>query len=340
MLKLKMLVLTDHTNHSLENSLYPLVRALRNHPNCASIDVATRGMKMNESFFKKLLPDNLLVTRANEEFTFHQEGAYFEKNLSVESIDDYDVVWLRLPPPLSRNFLTFLKQEFPNQVFINNPAGIYETGNKKFLMNFADLCPPMEICRSTEQIETFKSQFPIILKPLQAYGGNGLIKIDGERVWENGLEGWFQDFMGKIIDTNFEYLGVKFLKNVHQGDKRIIVINGKIMGATLRRPAEDSWICNVAMGGSSGYAEVDKDEEKIIERINPVLSNLGIVMYGIDTLVGDNGKRVLSEINTTSIGGLPQIANLTGKPLLKEAADLIWKYIVEKKTEQNAAGIK
>ncbi|KAA3627400.1 MAG: hypothetical protein DWQ02_19845 [Bacteroidetes bacterium] len=198
----------------------------------------------------------------------------------------------------------------------------------------------MEICKSVEQIEALQNKFPIILKPLREYGGNGLIKIDGERVWEGGEEVSFREFIEKIMDSDFEYLGVKFLKNVHLGDKRIVVINGKIMGASLRRPAAGSWICNVAMGGSSGYAEVDEDEEKIIERIDPVLSNLGIVMYGIYTLVGDDGKRVLSEINTTSIGGLPQIANLTGRPLLKEAADLIWNYILEKKTERNATGIK
>ncbi len=92
----------------------------------------------------------------------------------------------------------------------------------------------------------------------------------------------------------------------------------------------DSWLCNVAMGGSSNIAEVDVDEQKIIRVIDPVLSKMGIVMYGVDTLVGDDGKRVLSEINTTSIGGLPQIARLMKKPLVKEATDLIWNYITEK----------
>ncbi|KAA3628650.1 MAG: glutathione synthetase, partial [Bacteroidetes bacterium] len=197
MLKLKMLILTDHTNHSSENSLYPLARVLRKHSSCAHIDVATRGIKMNEPFFKKLQPENLLVSRVNEDFVFHQEGLYFEKHLSVESINDYDVVWLRLPPPLSEDFLFFLQREFPGQLFINAPSGIYETGSKEFLMNFEDLCPPIEICKSVEQIEALKNKFPIILKPLREYGGNGLIKIDGERVWEGGEEVSFREFIEK-----------------------------------------------------------------------------------------------------------------------------------------------
>ena len=76
---------------------------------------------------------------------------------------------------------------------------------------------------------------------------------------------------------------------------------------------------------------MDEDDEAIIEMINPVLSKMGIVMYGVDTLVGDDGRRVLSEINTTSIGGLPQIANFRREPLVDEAMDLIWQYFVKHK---------
>ena len=54
-------------------------------------------------------------------------------------------------------------------------------------------------------------------------------------------------------------------------------------------------------------------------------------MYGIDTLVNDEGKRVLSEINTTSIGGLQSIAKLKGKPVLDETSNLLWNYIDKKK---------
>ena len=114
---------------------------------------------------------------------------------------------------------------------------------------------------------------------------------------------------------------MKYLKNVKQGDKRIVVVNGEILGASLRLPAENSWLCNVAMGGSSNVAQVEKEEEEIIQLINPTLSDKGIVMYGVDTLVSDDGKRVLSEINTTSIGGLPQIAAMNNLPLVEQAID-------------------
>ena len=103
------------------------------------------------------------------------------------------------------------------------------------------------------------------------------------------------------------------------------------MGASLRLPAKESWLCNVAMGGTSNFSEADEDELEIVRRVNPILSKMGIVMYGLDTLVDDDGKRVLSEINTTSIGGLPQIAKMTQQPLVEKAIDLIWAYFLTNK---------
>ncbi|MEM6966747.1 MAG: hypothetical protein AAF573_18425, partial [Bacteroidota bacterium] len=145
-----------------------------------------------------------------------------------------------------------------------------------------------------------------------------------------------KDFIQKNQEKPIAYLAVKFLKNVTQGDKRIVVVHGKIMGASLRLPPKDAWLCNVAMGGQSVPATVDEDEKKIIARINPLLAKLGIVMYGVDTLVDDNGKRVLSEINTTSIGGILQMEKQQQQPLAKATTDQICKYIVEKINEKNA----
>ncbi len=330
MRKYKLLVLTDHTNHSAENSLYPLVKSMRVHSLCEQVDVASRGNEENDHFFIKNMTNQIWVTEVDENFNFSTEGDALKDGLRKESVSYYDFVWLRMPPPLSKQFLRYIKKAFFRQLIINDPDGIHLTGSKEFLINFPELCPPMKICKTMEDVIEFKDKFPIVLKPFREYGGKGIISIDGNKVWEGKTEMSFEDFKNKVGNKKLEYLAVSFLKNVSKGDKRIVVINGKIMGASLRLPAKDSWICNVSMGGSSNQAEVDEDEARIIERINPTLSKIGIVMYGVDTLVNDNGKRILSEINTTSIGGLPQISRMTGKPLVEEAADLIWEYLIKK----------
>ncbi len=335
MKKFNLLVLTDHSNHSSENSLYTLVHAMRQHPNCAQVDIASRGNEINQFFFSKLIPKRLFVTKVLEDFSFDPKGRHFNENIRRENLDVYDVVWLRMPPPLSVDFLNFLKQVFLNKLIINNPDGIYQTGSKAFLVNFPQLGPPMKICRTIEDVIEFKNQFPIVLKPFREYGGKGIVRIDGDMVWEGKQQSTFREFANKMNQQPVDYLGVKFLKNVGQGDKRIVVVDGQILGASLRLPAEGSWLCNVAMGGRAQQTKVTEEEIKIIQTINPILSEMGIVMYGVDTLVGDDGKRVLSEINTTSIGGLPQIAKMDGKPLVEQAADLIWNYIINASVEKD-----
>ncbi len=339
--KFKLLILTDHTNHSEENSLYSLALAMRKHSSCESVDIASRGNEENDVFFGKQNSKEIFITSVDENFGF-RDGANFQKVKLVKVLlEKYSVIWLRMPPPLSQDFLSFLADNFSDKIIINDPHGIHVTGSKEFLINFPELSAPLQICRSIEDVISFKKQFPIVLKPFRDYGGKGIVRIDKDKVWEGKQETSFAEFVKKNEGKSLEYLGVKFLKNVSQGDKRIIVVNGKIIGASLRMPKKGSWICNVAQGGSSQLSEVDEAERKIVKTINPHLSKMGIVMYGVDTLMGDNGVRVLSEINTTSIGGVPQIAQQTGKPLVEKTVDLICKYIVvNKKTKKHANAIR
>jgi len=296
------------------------------------VDVATRGNADNDLFFYSLKDIPLSVHKVTDSFTFKANGLVFQVPTKTTSLAAYDAIWLRLPPPLSYDFLQFLKSTYPRQIFINDPIGIHETGSKEFLLQFPSLCPPMKMCRSIEDITELKKRFPIVLKPLREYGGKGIVRIDKDKVWIEQKEMSFTEFINQLAGKPIEYLGVAFLKNVAQGDKRIVVVDGQIMGASLRLPAADSWLCNVAMGGRAIPTNITKEEQKMVERIHPVLSKLGIVMYGLDTLVGDDGKRILSEINTTSIGGLPQMARDQQLPLVEKAVDIIGGYIqVQKK---------
>jgi glutathione synthase len=329
----QVLVLTDPTRHSKENSLYPLLNAMLRHPLTAGIDVASRKNAVNARFFRGESAANLWVSEVYENFSFSEKGGELSDKLKKADPGDYDLIWLRLPPPLDLSFLEFIDRTFSGKFIINSPKGIYQTGTKAFLLNFPSLCPPLQLCRTKAEIRSFAEQFPIVLKPVRGYGGEGIVRIDGNRVWEGQEEMTLEEYFSELKDGSFELLAAKFLKNVSQGDKRIIVVNGKIMGASLRLPTEDSWLCNVAMGGTSHLAKVEPQEEKIVAAINPLLSKMGIVMYGVDTLVGDDGKRILSEINTTSIGGLPQIAAQMELPLVEEAIDLIWSYFINQKTD-------
>ena len=328
----KILTLTDHRKHSGENSIYALLATMAGHPKCAKVDVASRGNQENDPFFYELMDLPIRVCEVDEYFGFRQDGTQFLGNTRMADPQDYDAVFLRLPRPVSDDFLHFIARLWKGKVIVNHPEGIMQTSSKAFLLNFPDICPPIQLCRSVEEVLSFAGQFPIVLKPLKEYGGEGIVKIEGEKLYVSNTAYDAQKYLNNIsedIEQN-AYLGMKFLKNVSQGDKRILVVGGEIMAASLRMPAEGSWLCNVAQGGYAVPAKPEPEEVAIIKAIYPVLEKEGIFIFGADTLVGDDGKRILSEINTLSIGGFPQAEKQTGRPIVWETVDKFLKYVESK----------
>ncbi len=333
MKKYNFLVLTDHRKHSAENSLYALVTKLKSHAQCGELYVASRGNEENDSFFEKGDYSNIHGYRVRKSLSFEEvsEGLLFETR--ILSQEDFDVIFMRLPRPVSTPFLMNLADTFNDKIFVNHPLGIEKTGTKKFLLNFPEVCPPIRLCHTIEEIMDFSKQFPLVLKPLREYGGKGIFRLEGDTTYEGNKAFPAKEYLQerqKEIQTE-GILAMKFLRNVSQGDKRILVVNGKILAASLRLPAEGSWLCNVAQGGSSVKTELSPEEEGIIKRISPILLKEGIVIFGADTLVDDDGKRVLSEVNTLSIGGFPQSENQTGRPVVQQAIDGIFDYVNQMK---------
>jgi len=331
--KYKFLVLTDHSKHSNQNSLYALVAKLVQHPQCAQADVASRGNPKNDAFFHKHASDQLWALRADENFSFEEKGQQFLENTTNVSIKDYDVVFMRLPRPTTDTFLHYLKKTaHPNCIFVNDPEGIITTSSKKYLLQFPSCCPPMQLCHSEEEVLAFAEQYPMVLKPLKEYGGKGVVKIVNQVVSDGKEKVPLAAYLQKISPQLQEegYLAMKYLKNVSEGDKRILVVNGNMLAASLRLPPDGSWLCNVAQGGRSVATEITPEEEAIINTITPALIEKGIVIFGADTLVDDNGKRVLSEINTLSIGGFPQSEQQSKRPVVQLAINGIFDYVNKK----------
>ena len=322
--KIKILCLTDHSGHSSENSVYALLKTMLQHPDCAQIDVASRGHKENDSFFYQFHNNPLHVVQVSPNFEWDKTGMQFSQNTKSVSISDYDWIFLRLPRPIPEGFFEFLMSIFPEERIFNRPSGIIETSSKAFLLEVADICPPMQLIYNQASLEAFKAKFPIVLKPFLNYGGKGILKIKDDLVWEGQQASPYSDWVAAQDFDNFEYLGMQYMENVHLGDKRIIVCNGQILTAAIRYPAEGSWMCNVAQGGHSAPSKPTLEEYQMIDKLTPILLPKGIVIYGVDTLAGPEGKRVLSEINTLSIGGIAP----SGQNVVQKAVNAIWEFIL------------
>lgn len=328
MSKYRVLCLTDHDKHSKENSLYALLPAIFRHSNCQEIVVASRSAAINDPFFQDSEFEKIHGLRVADDFSYEGAKTKLHQDLVAYDTSRFDIIFLRLPRPISDFFLSSLEQHFSSCCIINKPKGIINTSSKAVLLNFTEVCPPIRFCNSIEQILSFSKEHDLVLKPLKEYGGKGLLKLSGDilndgkkdynaRTYLSSIEAYIQDD---------GYLAMKYLKNVSQGDKRLIVVDGEILASSLRLPADGSWLCNVAMGGQSIKSEPDEREYEIVETINPYLKKNGILIYGADTLVNDSGQRTLSEINTLSIGGFPQAEMQTGKPIINITINKIFDY--------------
>lgn len=331
MKRFKGAVLTDHRHHSDQNSVYALTATLASHPQVEELHVVSRYNDQNDAFFVHQTTTVVQGLKATPSFQFDASGQQFLVDTVPVDLAALDFIFMRLPRPISDGFLAGLPMALPKAVLVNNPSGIIRTSNKAFLLNVQDWCPPIQLCHSAAEVRAFAERFHMVLKPLREYGGKGIVRVEHGQVYTGkadppqSLEAYLATIAEPLEAEG--YLAMQFLKNVDQGDKRVLVVGGQIMGSSLRLPAEGSWLCNVAQGGRSVATELTPEEEAMVQDLAPKLLKEGILMFGMDTLVGDDGKRVLSEINTLSIGGFPQAEAQSGEPVLQKTANLILQYV-------------
>ena len=334
---MRFLALTDHGGHSVQNSLYSLMRTLAADGRATRVYVASRSDARNAAFFRGDAVGAIYALPVTADFRFDPTGAQFLRSENQINPSAVDVVLLRLPRPIPAGFFAALREWIgPDKPIINDPVGIERTSSKAFLLNFPECCPPMRLVRSAAEVRAYAARFPIVLKPLREYGGKGIVQIRDERVLTGGealgLDAYLKTIEKQLTEEGF--LAMQYLERVNEGDKRILVVNGRILAASLRLPAAGGWLCNVAQGGSSHGSDVTPAEERIVATIAPALREVGIVFYGVDTLMGNDGERVLSEINTLSVGGFPQAEAQTGRPILQQAIDGIFDYLSSSPTSR------
>lgn len=198
------------------------------------------------------------------------------------------------------------------------------------MTNFKDLAPDFILIENIDEAYKHLKESTFVIKPLDGYGGSGILKI----VSENEVHSEKGILYGKeakeiVKNIDFPTMAMKYLKNVGKGDKRILVIDGEIVGAILRSPEDGKWLCNLSQGATASICEVTEKEIEMVNFINPIFRDQGCLLYGVDTLVDDNGERIISEVNTTNAGGFYEICELDNASyyyIEKEINKLISKY--------------
>jgi glutathione synthase len=233
---------------------------------------------------------------------------------------ELDVVLLRQDPPFDLAYVTtthLLERIHPKTFVVNDPAHVRNAPEKVFVTEFADLMPPALISRDLAEIKAFRAEHgDIVMKPLYGKGGEAVFRLEREDLNFGSL---FDLFANTFRE---QWVVQKFLPNIRNGDKRIILVDGEYAGAVNRVPAADDLRSNMVRGGVPAATELTKREVEICKRIGPALRQRGLLFVGIDVIDG-----YLTEINVTSPTGIRAIKNLGGP----DVAALIWDKIEAKR---------
>ncbi len=225
--------------------------------------------------------------------------------LEQRQLRDMDVVLMRQDPPFDMAYITstHLLEMLPARTFVvNNPAEVRNAPEKLLVTRFADLMPPTVISRDLNLIRAFRTKHEdIIIKPLFGNGGAGVFRLQPDDQNLNAL-------LEMFFSQNREPIMVQaYLPEVRKGDKRIILIDGRPVGAINRIPPDGEARSNLHVGGAAHHVELTERDRYICEQIGPELKQRGLLFVGID-VIGD----YLTEINVTSPTGIREIHRFTG----------------------------
>jgi glutathione synthase len=228
----------------------------------------------------------------------------FEGEAEVD-LATMDVVWLRQDPPFDMGYITtthVLDVLKGRTLVVNDPFWVRNCPEKLLVLQFPDLTPPTLVTRDLAAVRAFRAQHGrVIVKPLYGNGGAGVFRLDEG---DPNLASLHEMFTAAAREP---YVVQAFLPAVAQGDKRIILVDGEVIGAINRVPLPGETRSNMHAGGRPEPVGLTDRDRAICEAIGPTLREKGQVFVGID-VIGD----WLTEINVTSPTGLQELERFDG----------------------------
>ena len=256
---------------------------------------------------------DLAFKNGNEKFFYGKE--------KVLKLSYFDVVLMRQDPPFNMSYITathLLEKVLSQTLVLNNPFYVRNAPEKIFVTEFSKFMPKTIISRDPYEIIKFRKENKnIIIKPLYGNGGEGVFYIR-----ENDTN--FNVILESFLRSNEEqFITQSYIPEVKRGDKRIILIDGEVVGAINRIPARNENRSNMHVGGKPVKTSLNKNDKLICEAISPYLKNKGLFFVGIDVI-----GNYLTEINVTSPTGIREINQLNKTKIEKIFWDKALKKLI------------
>ncbi len=227
---------------------------------------------------------------------------------------DAEAIFIRKDPPFDRAYLyttLMLERVRGRTVLVNDPRGLRDANEKLYTLHFAEHMPKTLVSANRERIFDFLRAIGGhgVIKPLDGAGGSGVLRLETSDSNARSIVDVLTHEGSRLAMTQ------EYIPDVRKGDKRVLLLDGKLLGAINRVPRADDVRSNIHAGGIVERAAVTPKERAIIAAMAPRLVQDGLVFVGLDFI----GER-LTEVNVTSPTGIQEASRYEGRDL---AADVI-----------------
>src|ERR1700730_7646050 len=257
------------------------------------------------------------VMRGTPHYRFLDDGAEY-------GLEAFDAIFMRKDPPADAVYLyatMLLSLADRRRTFaINEPAGLREANEKLYALNFPDAIPPTLVTQNIARLKRFMAEQggQMIVKPLDGHGGESVFLASADDRNLNAILEAVTHFESRPI------MAQRYLAEIRNGDKRLIVLDGEPLGCMLRVPRDDEHRGNIHVGGNCVEAPITARDRDICRMLKPRLERDGLYFVGLD-IIGD----YLTEVNVTSPTGVQEIDRLDGANLEGKVIDFVESRVAE-----------
>ena len=259
----------------------------------------------------------------NQTFSDKLETFYKKAKLSRQRvpIKGFDAIFIRKNPPVDNLVLSFLDSVKDDTFIINDVDGLRKAGSKIYTTAFYDAIeyiPETHVSKDVDYLEGVVKECTadrMILKPLDGYGGQGVILLETKA--HSSIRSLLEFYVEGQEKKNYVILQ-EYISGAEKGDVRVLMLNGEPIGAMKRTPKAGEARSNVHAGGVATKYSLNKQEVELCRKVGQKLIIDGIYFAGIDII--DNK---LIEVNVLSPGGITRINKLNKVKLQRKIIDFI-----------------
>lgn len=257
---------------------------------------------------------------------FHKKAKTREEMLPLAG---FDAVFMRAEPPLNPLMLNFLDSVKDDVFIMNSLSGLREANNKLYTAVFEDpnneIIPVTHVSKSKEYlIKTIEesNSDKMILKPLNGFGGSGVILIEKSAM--GNINSLLDFYLKNAIGGSDYVILQEYIEGAEKGDVRVVLLNGEPIGAMRRVPGENDHRSNISAGGSMARHVLSGNEKKLCKKIGPRLVSDGLFFVGIDLI-----SEKLVEVNVMSPGGITYINKMYRVKIQEKVIDFVESKVKE-----------